>query len=288
MSIDLNDETNQQTESDSAEIALLRDRRAGTIMRAIAVFGVAVSIIATVVAWQVLSDLESSVRESLAVGEDATLTLSETIEVADTLVQAVDGGLATIDGTLGTIDATISDTAELANTTASLADTLPATFDDVDAALAVVETLSSTIDTTLRAASSIPFGPDYDPDVPLPTAVADLRGAFSPLQSDLRAIADDLESFAGNSDELSDQIMALGDDLAAARTAVADSAQLLDEYRARAADAREVVVTGQDDLDRSIRAARVTAVLFGVLIAIGQYVPWWFGSRLRAARPMHH
>lgn len=263
------------------EIALRRDHRAGTIMRFIAVFGVAVSIVATAVAWEVLSDLQRSVRESLEVGEDATLTLADTIDVADTLVDAIDDGLVTIDSSLGAVDATIEDTAELATATSSLAETLPTSFDDVDAALATVETLGGTIDGALRAVSSIPFGPDYDPEVPLSTAVANVRDAFSPVGGDLRAIADDLDSFAGNSQELSDQIIALSDDVAAARRAVGDSADLLDEYRERAAEAKRVVVTSRADLDRSILAARVAAVLVGVLIAISQYVPWWFGTRLR-------
>lgn len=255
--------------------------RAGTIMRAIAVFGVLVSIVATTIAWQVISDLERSVRESLRVGEDATVTLADTIEVADTLVDAVDGSLVTIDATLGAVDATIADTADLADATSTLADTLPSTFDDVDAALAVVETLSATIDTTLRAASSIPFGPDYDPDVPLPDAVAGLRDAFDPLGTELRSISDELDSFAGNSDELGDQVGALIEDVAVARAAVADSAVLLDEYRDRTAEARDVVVSGRDDLRSSILLARLVAILIGVLIAAGQYVPWWFGTRLR-------
>ena len=168
-------------------------RRAPTILRSIAVAGVLVAIVGTVVIWVFLSDLEETTDRSLLIGEQATVTLNDTIDVAEQVLNAVDDGLTTVQSTLSTIDDVLQSTAGLADATGSLSATLPASFDNIDAALATVQRLGETVDSTLSALSSLPFGPDYDPSVPFPEAVGDLRQA---LAADRRRPDHDLDRAA--------------------------------------------------------------------------------------------
>lgn len=264
---------------------MIRDRRAGAIMRAIAVAGVVVAVVVSVVGWRFINDLDRDLEQSLTIGEDASATLSETIDVADDLITALDDGLATLSVTLDTVDQTVTDTSDLAEATASLAGTLPESFDDVDAALATVESLSGAIDAALRGLSRVPLGPDYDPAVSLPDAVDNLRAAFRPIGDDLDAIASELATFADGSGELSDRLVAVQSDVDRTRRALADSGVLLDEYRATADRAGELAVSSRADLRRSFQWARVAMVLIGLLIAVSQFVPWWLGSHLREPQP---
>jgi hypothetical protein len=74
-------------------------QRAPTILRSIAVAGVLIAIIGTVVVWVFLADLEDTTERSLLIGEQATVTLNETIDVADQVLKAVDDGLSTVQAT---------------------------------------------------------------------------------------------------------------------------------------------------------------------------------------------
>ena len=258
----------------------LPDVRAGRVMRAIAVGGLATAVFALVIGWQFLTDLDRNLDRSLVIGEDAAATLTETIDVATEVVVALDDGLTTIDATLQGLTATTSDTADVASATAELATSLPASFDDVDAALATVESLSGTIDGALRTASRLPLGPDYDPAVPFPDAVAELRAAFVPLGDDLEQIAAELRSFAESSGAVGDDLAGVRADVARTQTALIESTALLDRYRVTAERAESLARTSREDVGGSIELARWTVLILAVLLAVSQYVPWWLGSRL--------
>ena len=166
-------------------------QRAPTILRSIAVAGVLVAIIGTIVIWVFLSDLEDTTDRSLLIGEQATVTLNETIDVAEQVLDAVDDGLVTV--AVDTVDArrraavdgrpgggdrfAVGDAARPASTTST-------------PRWRRWSSLGETVDSTLSALSSLPFGPDYDPDVPFPEAVADLRTALDPIADDLTTISD--------------------------------------------------------------------------------------------------
>lgn len=254
-------------------------------MQTIAVFGVVVAVVAGIVTWNFLGDLERNVDRSLVIGADAAVTLSETIDVADALIATLDDGLVTIAATIETIGATIDDVTDVADATAELATALPASFEDIDAALATVEQLGATVDGALNALSDVPFGPNYDPDVPFPQAVADLRSAFDPLGEQLALIGEELGGFADNSGALNTEVDGFLADVAASRKALGDTERLLDSYRTAADDARTLAITSRGDLDGSITWTRFALVLLALLIAVGQLVPWWLGSRLMEAGP---
>lgn len=256
------------------------DRRAATVMRTIAVIGLVTSVVMAVVGWRFLSDLERNLDRSLVIGEDAATTLTETIDVASEVIAALDDGLATIDATLDGLSSTTSDTADVAAATAELAASLPETLDDVDAALASVESLGGTIDGALRAVSRIPLGPDYDPPVPFPEAVADLRAAFDPLGADLESIAGELRSFADGTGEVGVDLERVRADVARTQAALSDSDELLDRYRSAAQDAEVLARTSRDDADTSLELARWAIVLLATLVAVSQYVPWWLARRI--------
>jgi hypothetical protein len=136
-----------------------------------------------------LGDLADTTNRSLQIGQQATVTLNDTIDVAEQVLTAVDQGLATVQSTLGTVGGVLQSTSGLAAATGSLSATLPTSFANIDAALATVQSLGQTVDSTLTALSALPFGPNYKPSVPFPTAVANLRQALAPIRDNLTTIA---------------------------------------------------------------------------------------------------
>jgi hypothetical protein len=264
------------------DMTLPADQRAGAVMRAIAVAGVVVALLATAVVWRFLTDLDRNLDQSLVIGEEAAATLVDTIDVADDVVTNLDAGLATLDRTLVTVSSTTADTGGVAASAAEIAGRLPTSFDDVDAALAQVESLSGTIDSALRTASRIPLGPDYDPATPLPDAVADVRAAFDPVGADLDELSTRLGGFAGDADQLATDLDDVRTDVQRTRTSLADSHELLDRYRATASRAQVLAREGRADFGDSLAWTRIAVVLLGAFAVVAQYVPWYLGRRLRS------
>jgi ABC-type transporter Mla subunit MlaD len=272
----------EQTDAPMDGLVRAGDARAGAIMQVIAVVGVVVAIVGGAVGWVFLSDLDRNLDQSLAIGADAASALSDTIDVADQVVTDLDAGLGDLLAILDTVVATTGDTGDMASTAADVAGRLPATFDDVDTALGTVEQLSGTVDGALRTLSAVPFGPDYDPDEPLPDAVADLRSAFEPIGADLEELSTSLESFSGRTTDLADEVDAIRTDVERTRSSLDESDRLLDRYRETAADAERLAVTSRDDFDQSLRWARWTAIALAAFVVVAQFVPWWLGRRRRA------
>jgi hypothetical protein len=255
-------------------------RRFGRAMQTLAVFGVVVAVVAGIVTWVFLGDLEKNVDRSLVIGADVAVTLSETIDVADALIVTLDDGLATISAMTETIGTTIDNVSGVADAAADLATTIPETFVDIDAALLTVEELGATVDNALSALSNVPFGPDYNPEVPFPQAIANLRSSLDPLGEQLSVIGEELSGFSENSGSLTEEVDRFVANIAASREALDDTQELLDSYRVAADDARDLAIQGREDLDVSITWIRLVVVLLALLIAAGQIVPWWLGSRL--------
>lgn len=268
------------------QVAVVIDPRAGQVMRGIAVGGVVVSLVLTLVAWRFLGDLERNVDQSLRIGEDAAATLSETIDVAAEVLAAIDSGVVTLDRSLDAVARGLGDAADVATATSSLSTSVADGVDDVDVALAKLETLTGTIDATLRSLSQLPLAPDYDPEVSYPDAIADIRAAFVPVEEDMRTLAVELEAFASSTGEVTADLGALQGDLAEARTALADSDRLLDRYRIAAEEAGALAAASRDDLQSSMWWARFTALLVGAWIVVAQYVPWWLSRQSRVVTPV--
>jgi hypothetical protein len=259
------------------------DRRTGTVLQALAIGGVVVSLVLMVVAWDFLGDLERNVDQSLQIGEDAAVTLGETIDLAAAVIAAVDSGIVTLGEVLDTVELGLADASDVAASTSMLSATIADSIDDVDVALGRVESLAGTIDGALRAVSRIPLGPDYDPEVSYPQAIADLRTALEPVDAEMRSLAAELDDFATSSGSVGPTLVDLQGDLVDARAALAESDALLERYRVAADEAGALAAQSRDDLESSMWWARFTAVLLGLWIISAQYVPWWLGARSRPA-----
>ncbi len=248
--------------------------------RAIAVFGVVTGVFLGATGWLFLTELDENLDQSLQIGETASVSVLETIDVAEQLIASLDTGLETVGATLGAVESALGDTAGVASTTASLSASLPQSFDDIDVALSTVESLSGAIDSALNGLSSVPFGPDYDPEVPLPVAISNLRDAFDPIGDDLTELTTELQSFAEGSDDISGRVDSVRADLNETRRALADSSALLDDYRRTASDAGLLATASRNDMSRAFALARLAALVLALFVVVAQFIPWWLAGRV--------
>jgi len=259
-------------------------RQAPTILRSIAVAGVLIAIVGTVVIWVFLADLQDTTNRSLLIGEQATVTLNNTIDVAEQVLNAVDDGLTTVHATLGTIDDVLQSTAGLADATGSLSSTLPTSFQNIDTALATVQQLGATVDSTLSALSSLPFGPDYNPKVPFPEAVGNLRQALDPIAAQLTTISTELQNFASGSGDLSTKIDSLTSDVERTQAALSGTDALLTQYRQATTEAGQLAAETRGNLSGSMTRMRIVLIAGALLLALSQFVPWTMAALIDERR----
>ena len=248
--------------------------RTRTVLRSIAVLGLVVAVVGTVIVWQFLGDLEHNTERSLLIGEEAATTLVDTVDVADEVVQGLDEGLATLESTFQALDLVITSTVDVASSTASLAGELPAQLEEIDRGFASLQSIGETVDSTLSALSDIPFGPDYDPEGSFTDSIREIRASMEPLQEDLAAIATELSTFADGSGGLQRQLSSLAADVDRTRAALDGTDSLLDRYRDTAEEARQLAASSRPDLADSMNATRWVVVLVALLIAVSQVIPW--------------
>jgi hypothetical protein len=258
--------------------------RTRTVLRSIAVLGLVVAVVGTVIVWQFLGDLERNTERSLLIGEEAATTLVDTVDVADEVVQGLDEGLATLESTFQALDLVIASTVDVASSTAVLAGELPARLEEIDRGFASLESIGETVDSTLSALSDIPFGPNYDPDGSFTDSIREIRASMEPLQEDLAAIATELSTFADGSGGLQRQLNSLAADVDRTRTALDGTGSLLDRYRETAEEARQLAASSRPDLADSMTATRWVVVLVALLIAASQVIPWVVAD-LRRSEP---
>jgi hypothetical protein len=258
-----------------------RDRRVGRAMQIIAIAGVLIAIIGSVVGWQTLGAIDDGIDSSLTIAAETVDTLLDTIDVADTVLASVQSGLTTLSTTLTTLSSAMTSTSGVASSVSTLVTTLDGAFTGIDAALAQVENLGATIDSVLTALSRLPLAPTYDPEVTFEQAIANVRATLAPVAQSIDTMATSLGDLSGTLTTLSGNLTSLVTDVDATAAGLASADQLLDQYRQSALDAQELVQSSQSGLGTILWWARAVTVLAGLLVAAAQLVPWWLGGRLR-------
>lgn len=261
---------------------MITRRHIGTAMIAVGVAGMLSGAAAAVAGWQLVGQIETSVDDTLTITDRALTTVDESIAVSAEVVETVRSGLGTIDDTVLTLEDALRDTSVVLTDTGGVADgSLPDTLDAVVQVLPTIEDVASSIDGALRFLARAPFGPDYDPDVPFDEAIAQLETALVPLAADLRGVSDGLATLGTSSEELADELVAIGEDVDALDTRLDDVALVLAQYEGTAADATALARQSRADLEDSARVTRWLVVLGGIVFAAGQLVPLWLGRELR-------
>ena len=261
----------------------LSRRSAGTIMVVIAYVGVVSALVGAVVGWQFLGELSDANKQGLELAEESLTAADASLVVADDIIEAVDDSLGALSSTITTVGDGIGATTAVAGSTAELAAALPDTLDRIDSGLASIESIAGTVDDTLSQLSQIPLAPDYDPDVTLSDAIGNLRGDIAPLAEDVRAVSDDLGTFASSGDGLETQLADLAASVTEVQVAVGGTTDVIAQARASTDAALELAQTTLSDIGTQLALTRLLLVIVAVAVAVGQIVPYWVGRELRAA-----
>jgi hypothetical protein len=268
----------------------LRRPTVGRALVAIGTVGVVVTLVATAVGLRLLGSLDRTLTDSVGVAAEAIDALGATVELAGETTSRLTVTLRRTATTTRDLSAALSDAEGVLSATADLSeDQVAGSVAGVEDALPALVQVAAVIDRTLSALSSIPFGPDYDPEEPLDRSLRTVQAELDGLPEALREQAELIRDASRDLRTARVGTAAIADDLDGLVTTLERSTELIERYAATAGDARELV--SGEDLSGQLVAARVLLLIAGVTIALGQLLPLgagWLLLRPDAARAFLH
>lgn len=259
------------------------DTRLARLLIVAGYVGMAASVIGIVVVWLLLDDLGKGVDQSLELTTETLATLDETLVLAGSISATVSGSAVTLDDTITRLSESVDESSGALDGMAELSRIeIPGSIDGVVEGIDNLTGVARTIDATLAQLSSLPFGPDYNPDDSFADTLVEIRDNLAPTATELREIAPDLKELAEAVDSSQADLEQLSTDIDQLRQDLDAAEPLIADYRDRLAEAQILADQTQGDLRRDRRLAKLAAVVLGLALAVGQLVPILYGRDLLA------
>jgi len=252
-------------------------RRAGRLMVGVGFTGALLAVVGSITAWLFVGELHDATDESLAVTVETLDSIDDTIDLADDVLGSTTDVVAAVAGTLESLSGSFDTATTAIDDVAGLAESLGPSLDEATSTTRTLEEIGAEIDRALVAVSSLPIGPDYDPESGLGETFGRLTAALEPIGENLSTTATSLTEFTDSAGELSERLATLTDSVQGVSADLADSDLLVDQYRARVAEARALAVDTRADLGDDVRLMRLLIAIGGLTLLIGQIVPLWVG-----------
>jgi methyl-accepting chemotaxis protein len=255
-------------------------RRAGTLMIALGVVGALVAMFGTVVGWIFVGQLANASDDSLAVTIQTLDAVDDTIDLADDVLVSTADGITALAGTLTAVSASFDSGTQAIDDIAGLAGTIGPSLENASGTVRTLEKIGGDIDTLLTALSSLPIGPDYNPQAGLGETLGTLADTLDELPGQLEDTATSLTGFTDSAVELQQQLDDLAGSVQSISDDLADTGSIVDQYRKSVADARALALETNSDLSTGVILMRILLVVGGITLLLGQIVPLWLGRSL--------
>ena len=255
-------------------------RRAGRLMIGLGVVGAIVAVFGTIGGWIFVGQVAAASDDSLDVTVQALDAVDDTIDLAEQVLTSTVDSVDALAGTLGAVSASFESGTAAIDEVAALADTLGPSLSDAGDTVRTLEGVGGQIDGALDALSRLPLAPDYDPDNGLGETFGRLADTLEGLPGQLEATSSSLTDFTGDASSLQAELDLFATSVEAIATDLADTGELVDQYRSSVDEVRRLAVETKTDLDASVTMMRVLLVAGGITLLLGQIVPLWLGRSL--------
>jgi hypothetical protein len=244
---------------------------------AVALLVAAGGVFGAVLGTQVVDSMESTFVEQLDLTEASLEATNDTVaaaqEAVTELAAALDGAATTALIVGGALEAT---TDLLDEVSVLLGEDVPATIESFRATIPGLISTAEAIDATLRAIDIFTTG-DYDPEVPLDEAIADLDSNIAELPDDLRAQAALLRQANGTLVGVSRSMEQTAQDVVEVRAALTRAGRVLEEQERATDDALDDADALWDDLAQQFDRAGTVVIVMGAALAASQVGSFAFG-----------
>lgn len=260
----------------------VRPDAAGRVMLGVAGFGFVVSVVAAIIGWQVVGELEEGLGQSLEVTAGVLATVDESFVLADDALVILGDGVGEAETAVRALSRSMQEgQAALDGATELTGGDVADALESVEASLPAIQSAASTIDRTLGALSSIPLiGLDYDPERPLGETIGELRRELQGLPDELRSQAEQVEATTDELREATRGTAATADALAALDERLDDVGVLIGQYAGSIEEARAIVDDQRDGMAGSTSQLRWMILAVALAFALAQFVPFYLGTTL--------
>jgi hypothetical protein len=264
----------------------LDDRAAGRLMVGVAAAGVVVALVGAIVGWNLVGHLDSAAGDTLAVTEQALVTIEETVAVADEVVASTLDALVAVEAALDEVGDTTDSALPVLESLARLGEEVAPNLESATGTLRSLADGAEVVDRVLGTLGRIPGTPAYDPDTPLAEQFTRLADDIAPVADTLREVSDELGPALDDTDDLRQRLTDLQIAVGGVRVDLARSDALLSDYATTAEEARGLAQRTSRDLSGDVTTARLLVLAAALVFAGSQLVPYWYGRELigRAAR----
>lgn len=242
--------------------------------------GAIAALIVGVVGWVVAGKAIESVTATLDPISRIVVNVADSVEASEVIfdrtreaVEAIETATRSTVRTLNSLGDVLSETAALAG--GGVADSLDSAVDTLPGLISTARV----IDRTMSTLSLV--GVDYDPEVPLDRALADLQSSLQPLPDQVREQVELIGSVQTDLDRIADDARGLSAVLLETRLDMQSAGRVLASASANAAAAAESVETIRTDVDSYSTMARVGVVAATVALLAGAMAPLLLGVYLR-------
>lgn len=255
-------------------------------MIAVGAVGVVVALAGTVVAWQLVGNLDDSSRQTIDVTIETIDSIEDSLDLAARVItstaESVDAAAASLDA----LDESFESASGVIGEIGDLTTIVGPTLEDAATTLGELEGVGDGIDSILEDLSSIPFGPDYEPERGLGETIGDLATEIGALPEVFEQTSNDLTTFEADLAALQTEVNTLASAVGDVSAELDGSDDIIAGYRTNLADARMVAVTTRNELGSDVGMMRLILLIGGINLAISQIVPFWLGRSL-LAEPEH-
>ena len=241
------------------------------------ILGLLIGLVGLIVLWGTRSSVDRDINATVdLIGRSLNVT-EDTIAVVDTSIQKANTDLDMVQKMMSQMSDSLGSSREMINTTADLVGGQMVDFlDNTRTSLDAVQTSANVVDNMLRTITGIPLigpwlgGQRYNPAIPLGDSVANVKKSMDPLPGTLTGIQKDLKTSSDNVATIKGQIDALSQQVEGIRLSIADTRNVVNEYR----DVLSVVQTRyqlfQNQLPLAINTVYILLTLLLLWILLSQ------------------
>lgn len=273
-------------------------RLVGLIIIMIGLSGIVLSVVGMTTAPRLINTIGDSLETNLVMVSESLDTVQETLLLAQSTVTEMTGSLNTVEESAVHLGQTLDQTRPLLDQVATIAsDKVPQSLDSIQATLPDLVQVAAAIDDTLTVLNSfrvdqqilgIPIkfdlGIDYTPEVPFDQSVSQIGHSFETLPNQLRDLDEYVVVANDNLAQISDDVLAISQDLAGVNGRIAELDPLLEDYLRIVVElndstrqTRQIILTELTTLKRIINIALAW-------VALSQLAPLYLGLELLRGR----
>lgn len=217
-----------------------------------------------------------TLADSFEVTAEGLRALDNTLAVVDESLVVVSDTMIGIDGVFAQTNVALDDIGTVVLSSGTLLQTeIPGQIDSLQAAMDGLIDTANVVDGVLGALSFV--GVDYDPEVPMDEALADVNVQLGDLRDSLSGYSGNLFSLTVTVNRLSDELTVVGDSLVGLQSQVDTTRELIAGYRVTAGDAESVITDASQRLAGQVWIVRILGVALLLLLVPVFSVLWWAG-----------